>query len=138
MKFNQDFLKEIGLDKMSKDEQDDFLDYVYSELQTRVGQALSDNMTSEQLLEFKKIANGDTSFMLNWLSAFVPMYQSDEIYENIQESKGYDSADPRLLEEYTSAKWLELNQPNYAQIVAEEIRKLRQEIIDNKDKILNH
>ncbi len=137
MKFNQDFLIEIGLDKMSKQDQDDFLDYVYGELETRVGRTLADNMTTEQLSEFKKIAKGDTRFMLGWLSAFVPMYQSDDKFINIQESKNYDIADPKLLEEYVSLKWLELNQPNYAQVVAEEIRRLKQEIIENKDEIIN-
>ncbi len=33
-------------------------------------------------------------------------------------------------------KWLETNRPNYKQVVAEELEKLRQEIIANKDRII--
>lgn len=33
-------------------------------------------------------------------------------------------------------KWLETNRPNYKQVVSEELEKLKQEVIDNKDKIL--
>lgn len=32
--------------------------------------------------------------------------------------------------------WLESNRPNYKQVVAEELEKLKQEVIANKDKIL--
>ncbi len=137
MKFNQSFLDEIGLVDISPEDKQAFLEYIYSELELRIGKALSNNMTSEQLVEFKKIVDKDTSFMLGWLSAFVPMYQSDEKFINIQEAKGYDIADPKLLEEYVSVKWLELNQPSYAQVVAEEIRNLKKEILDNKENIIN-
>lgn len=34
-------------------------------------------------------------------------------------------------------KWLETNRPNYKQVVAEELEKLRKEVVANKDKILS-
>ncbi len=135
MKFNQAFLDEMGLGNISDENKQAFLEYLRSELELRIGRTLSEMMTSEQLVEFKKIVDKDTGFMLNWLSAFVPMYQSDDRFIAIQEAGNYDIADPKLLEEYTSAKWLELNQPDYAQTVAEEIRKLRKELLDNKEEI---
>jgi hypothetical protein len=33
-------------------------------------------------------------------------------------------------------QWLETNRPNYKQVVAEELEKLKQEVIANKDRIL--
>lgn len=103
----------------------------------RVGDALSKDMTPEQIVEFKKIADKDSSFIINWLSAFVPMYHSDTLFEKMQKTTGYDVADMRLLSEYAATKWLELNRPDYAQVVADVVSKMRQEIIDNKDKLLN-
>lgn len=32
--------------------------------------------------------------------------------------------------------WLETNRPNYKQVVAEELEKLKQEVIDNRDRII--
>lgn len=137
MKLNEQFLDEVGLGALPPQEKQAFLEYLYSEVELRVGDALSHNMTPEQVVEFKKIADKDSSFIMNWLSAFVPMYHSDTLFEKMQKTTGYDIADTRLLSEYAATKWLELNRPDYAQIVADVVSKMRQEIIDNKDQLLN-
>lgn len=137
MRLNERFLDEIGLSNLPSQDKQAFLEYVYSEVEMRVGDALSKDMTPEQIVEFKKIADKDSSFIINWLSAFVPMYHSDTLFEKMQKTTGYDVADMRLLSEYAATKWLELNRPDYAQVVADVVSKMRQEIIDNKDKLLN-
>lgn len=137
MKLNEQFLDEVGLGALPPQEKQAFLEYLYSEVELRVGDALSHNMTPEQVVEFKKIADKDSSFIMNWLSAFVPMYHSDTLFEKMQKTTGYDIADTRLLSEYAATKWLELNRPDYAQIVADVVSKMRQEILDNKDQLLN-
>lgn len=136
MELNNKFLDEVGLANLSEEEKQSFLEYLYSEIELRVGDALSRDMTPEQVVEFKKIADKDSSFIVNWLSAFVPMYHSDEVFEQMQKTTGYDVTDARLLSEYAASKWLELNRPDYAQVVSEVITKIRQEIIANKDKML--
>lgn len=137
MKINEQFLDEVGLGALPPQEKQAFLGYLYSEVELRVGDALSKDMTPEQVVEFKKIADKDSSFIVNWLSAFVPMYHSDTLFEKMQKNTGYDVADTRLLSEYAATKWLELNRPDYAQIVADVVSKIRQEIIENKDQLLN-
>ncbi len=137
MKINEQFLDEVGLGALPPQEKQAFLEYLYSEVELRVGDALSKDMTPEQVVEFKKIADKDSSFIVNWLSAFVPMYHSDTLFEKMQKNTGYDVADTRLLSEYAATKWLELNRPDYAQIVADVVSKIRQEIIENKDQLLN-
>ena len=137
MKINEQFLDEVGLGALPPQEKQAFLEYLYSEVELRVGDALSKDMTPEQVVEFKKIADKDSSFIVNWLSAFVPMYHSDMLFEKMQKNTGYDVADTRLLSEYAATKWLELNRPDYAQIVVDVVSKIRQEIIENKDQLLN-
>jgi hypothetical protein len=39
-------------------------------------------------------------------------------------------------DEAGALKWLETNRPDYKQVVAEELEKLKQEVIANKDKLL--
>jgi len=39
-------------------------------------------------------------------------------------------------DEAGALKWLETNRPDYKQVVAEELEKLKQEVTSNKDKIL--
>ena len=137
MKINEQFLDEVGLGELPPQEKQAFLEYLYSEVELRVGDALSKDMTPEQVVEFKKIADKDSSFIVNWLSAFVPMYHSDTLFEKMQKNTGYDVADTLILWEYAATKWLELTRPDYAQIVADVVSKIRQEIIENKDQLLN-
>jgi len=40
-------------------------------------------------------------------------------------------------DEAGALKWLETNRPDYKQVVAEELEKLKQEVTANKDKILS-
>ncbi|MDO4870917.1 MAG: DUF5663 domain-containing protein [Candidatus Saccharibacteria bacterium] len=136
MELNNKFLEEVGLSSLPEEEKQAFLEYLYSEIELRVGDTLSRDMTPEQVVEFKKIADKDSSFIVNWLSAFVPMYHSDEVFKNMQKITGYDVTDSRLLSEYAASKWLELNRPDYGQVVANVISQIRQEIIKNKDKML--
>lgn len=39
-------------------------------------------------------------------------------------------------DEKGALSWLETNRPNYKEVVAEELEKLRQEVMNSKDKIL--
>ncbi len=39
-------------------------------------------------------------------------------------------------DEAGALKWLETNRPDYQQVVAEELERLRQEVVANKDKIV--
>ena len=62
---NEEFLKELGLDKLPQEQQKPFLQHIYSELELRVGERLSQGMSDAQLAavmaDLKKeiIANKD-------------------------------------------------------------------------------
>ena len=52
---NDEFLKELGLDQLPEDQRKPFLDHIYSELELRVGERLSQGMSDAQLDEFANI-----------------------------------------------------------------------------------
>lgn len=133
---DNNFLTELGLDGMPEEQKRPFLEYVYKELESRVGHELARTMTREQMDEFQKIIKSDNAFIVRWLTEHNPAYHSDDVFINMMESTGFDQSDPRLLTDYVSVKWLELNRPDYAQVVADMIQSLRQEISDNKEQLL--
>lgn len=98
IKLDEHFLASLGLSGMPPDDQDDFLKYIYSELELRVGTELSRQLTDKQLLEF------------------------EELMDDPDQAK--------------SLHWLEQNCPNYKQVVADQLEKLKQEIIANKDRLV--
>jgi hypothetical protein len=46
------------------------------------------------------------------------------------------ATDPGLRAEYAATKWLEVNRPDYRDVVAKTLEEIKQEIIASKDAIL--
>ena len=95
MKFDENFLQEMGLSAMPEDQKQAFLDYVQEELEVRIGERISKGLTEVQLNEFDLIT---------------------------------DQAE--------AAKWLEVNHPDYREIVARTIEEMKDEIRANRSKLV--
>lgn len=136
IKLDNQFLEDAGLGDLPAEERRDFLQYVYNELEVRVGQDLASTMTLEQLQEFQSISNMESSFIIKWLGQNVPDYRSDAEFIAIRERTGYDTNDIRLLADYASSRWLSMNRPDYQELVRGHVERLQQEILQNRDKLL--
>ncbi len=130
------FLADIGLNDMPDDQKQAFLQHIYEELELRVGTRLSEGLSDQQLEEFEKIIDKDQSVIENWLSVHVEDYANDEIFKRMQQALRLDAADPNLKSEYVATKWLEVNRPDYRDVVKGVLEELKAEIIANKDAIL--
>lgn len=130
------FLADVGLADMPAEERKAFLQHIYDELELRVGTKLSDGMSDEQLEEFESIIERKDEVISAWLTANAPNYHNEESFSRIQRATGLDVNDPALRAEYTATKWLEVNRPDYRDVVASVLAELKKEIMDGKDKIL--
>lgn len=133
---DDNFLNEIGLGGLPEDQKKPFLQHIYQELEMRVGTKLSDGMSDEQLEEFGQIIEQKGNFINTWLASNVPDYRNDQIFINLQDSNGSTANDDSLKAEYAATKWLEINRPDYRDVVASVLDQIKQEIIANKDAIL--
>lgn len=130
------FLQDVGLNDLPEEQKKPFLQHIYDELELRVGTKLSDGMTDEQLEEFESIIDHKDDVVRTWLSKFVPDYHNDEAFARIQEATGLDPNDAGLRAEYAATKWLEVNRPDYRDVVAQVLAELKQEIMSSKQAIL--
>lgn len=130
------FLDEIGLGAMPEEQKAPFLQHVYEQLEYRVGIRLSEGLTDAQLDEFEGIIDRHEDSVNLWLQNFVPQYQSDPLYAKLQASLGLQMNDPNLAAEYAATKWLEVNRPDYRDVVARTLNELKQEISQSRDSIL--
>jgi hypothetical protein len=130
------FLADIGLNNMPDDQKQAFLQHIYEELELRVGTKLSDGLSDQQLEEFEKIIDKDFTVIDSWLGAHVQDYANDEIFKRMQQALRLDPADPNLRAEYVATKWLEVNRPDYREVVRQVLEELKAEIVANKDAIL--
>lgn len=135
-RLDDQFLKDIGLDGLPDEQKKPFLQHIYSELELRVGTRLSDGLSDVQLEEFEKIIDRDQAKIEQWLADHAPNYAQDEAYGKLQQATGLEASDPRLIAEYTATKWLEVNRPDYRQVVAAVLDDLKREISSNRDAIM--
>ncbi len=131
------FLTDIGLADLPEEQRKPFLQHVYDQLEYRVGIRLSEGMSDAQLEEFEAIIDKKQEVVDTWIGQNVPEYTSDELFAKIQQATNLPVDSPALRSEYAATKWLEVNRPDYRDVVAKTLEELKQEITQNRDSILS-
>lgn len=106
-KLDNNLLVELGLGDLPAEEKNRMLAHIYETLEMRVGMQLASQMSDQQLDEFEKL---------------MPLETDDE--------------QVRAQKEQDALKWLETNFPNYKEVVAAELDKLKGEIKTSASQIL--
>lgn len=130
------FLADIGLGDLPEDQKKPFLQHTYDQLEYKVGIRLSEGMSDDQLAEFESIIDRKEDVITAWLMTNAPEYQAEEVFQRLMQSSQLPPADPGLKAEFAATKWLEINRPDYRDVVAQTLEEIKQEIIGNKDAIL--
>ena len=84
MRFDENFLKDMGLSAMPEDEKNRFLEYIQEELEIRIGERISKGLTEVQLNEFDIIT--DPNEAAAWLEKNRPDYR-EIVNRTIEEMK---------------------------------------------------
>jgi len=130
------FLKDIGLADLPEEQRKPFLQHVYDQLEYRVGVRLSEGMSDAQLEEFEAIIDRKEDIVNSWIQTNAPGYAAEEVFHKIQQASGLAADNPVLKAEYAATKWLEINRPDYRDVVAKTLEELKSEINTNRDVIL--
>ena len=133
--FDESFLEQVGLSNMPQEQKDNFLQYAQDQLEVRIGEKMSEDLSEAQLDEFEKIIDNDQETVQKWL-AQLGDYQNDETFIKLKEDADMDGNDQMLLADYVTAKWLDQNCPQYQQIIHDVMGELQEEISQQKDAIL--
>ncbi|GAA4743834.1 DUF5663 domain-containing protein [Gordonia alkaliphila] len=136
MELNDDFLAEIGLGDLPKEQRKPFLEQVYSTLEQRTGEALSAGLTDAQLAEFESLVNRDGPKVAAWLEKYAPDFATDPLYLKVRDAMGPEASDSDVVCEYAAGQWLHINRPNHKEVVTQIFADIKGEIIANRDKIL--
>lgn len=130
------FLEDIGLAHMPDEQKKPFLQHIYEQLEYQVGMSLSDGMSDEQLEEFEAIIDRKPEAVEAWVQANTPQYTADPVFAKMQEATSLSADSADLKAEYAATKWLEVNRPDYREVVAKTLESLKQEVIQNRETIL--
>jgi hypothetical protein len=131
---DDDFLAQLGLGDMPEEQKRSFLQHIYSELEIRVGEKLTEGMDNAQLDEFGHFVDKDEQQVRGWIAQNVPDYKDLPEYKTAMEQPGADELS--VLSDIGATKWLQLNRPDYRDVVKSMLEELKQEILANKEKIL--
>ncbi len=130
------FLADIGLAGLPEEQKKPFLQHIYDELQEKVGIRLSEGLSDEQLTEFESIIDRQPGAVDQWIAQYAPQYQTEELLQRMSQQANLPVDAPELKAEFAATKWLEINRPDYKDVVARTLDDLKQEIIQNRDAIL--
>ena len=129
------FLEELGLGTLPPEQKQAFLQHIYSELEMRVGERLTDGMSDELLDEFGGFVDMNEEAMVKWFNENLPDFREREDYSKLRQANA-EAPETAIMSEFGAMKWLQLNRPDYPQVVASVLESLKAEIIANRDSIL--
>ena len=130
------FLADVGLADMPENEKEPFKQHIYNELELRVGSRLSEGMTDAQLQEFESIIDHNNDAITAWIAANAPEYLQDEVYNRMRQALA-EATDQEVRDEYAATKWLEINRPDYRDVVKSTLNELKEEILKSQKDLLD-
>lgn len=132
---DDDFIDEVGLAGMPKDERAVFLRHLYETIELKVGTALSDGLGDHQLEEFERIIDRDQHAIAQWVESHAPNFEEDPDFLRIK-SALTEASPVDVICEYAATKWLSVNRPDYKDIVREVFEGIKAEVRQNAPKLL--
>lgn len=129
------FLVEVGLQNLPEPQKTAFMTEIQEELENRVGEKMSEGMTSEQLEEFDGIMQKDRNVMIRFLTKLGD-YRQDEVYQKLLQKYNVTEGTLEILGEYLSVKWIQLNRPDYMEVAQDIEAEFKQEIMNAHDEIM--
>ena len=135
IKIDEAFLKEVGLQDLPENQKGAFLSHTQDELELRVGEEMSRNLTVEQLQEFEGIMKMDRDIMLKLLSRLGD-YREDPLYTKLLIRHEVKEGNMEILSEFLSIRWIQDNRPDYEKVAYSTMEDLKEEIRANRQQIL--
>ena len=127
------FLEDVALGNMPENEKQNFFRFIFKQMTALMSDILEERMSNEAKNEYEAICAEDTETCLAWLAKNIPDYAEREDFKIMQYSvKPYGS----IIGEYTLAKWLQVNHPDYLHLIDECFKKAKENIEKNKEQIL--
>lgn len=143
-KLDEKFIEDLGLRELNAQETESFLKSFYEELEFRVGEELTKEMSDDLLSEFGYFVDESMLEVREWLINNQPGYENDELFLSMKQSltQGDEAhllskkEEASLLSEYGAMQWLILNRPDYPLVVSNELEAMKSAARANRQNFL--
>jgi len=121
---DEQIIAQLGIEQLPEDEKE----AIVAEAQGRIGEAVSEHLTDDQLAEYQAIIDGNDEVIAAWLEKNVPDYKNEAVYQSFAEEANSDPEhnDPAKL--FASIAWVQLSVPQIQDVVAVSLDDFKQEL----------
>jgi hypothetical protein len=116
-------IEQLGIQDVPEDEQTEII----NEAQVRIGEAISEKLTDDQLNEYQAIIDGNEAVISAWLEKNIPEYKDEPVYQSFVEGLETDPEKNSPEKLFTNLAWIQLTVPGIQMVVAEAIEAFKQE-----------
>lgn len=112
------WIHKLGYTQLSDEDARSLADAAYSELELRVGTALSQDMTNEQLEEFQSLRDSDVAVAVAWAEREGIDPTEDDLFATMTRSATSCEEMEHAFCQWASTRWVAVNRPDYKDVVA--------------------
>jgi hypothetical protein len=124
---SEEYLKEVGVAIMPQAMQDEIIPGIIKSIQGKISIKMSEQLSDLLINEFDYLTLGTADEVRNWLVKVIPYYIESPEYVTAMKESGASEDD--FVKAYGVTKWLEMNVPNYSQLVADAMEETKQGLI---------
>lgn len=121
---DEKIIEQLGIANLPADEQQRMIE----EVQVRIGELVSENLTEQQLNEYQAIIDDDKEVIDAWLDLNVPDYKNSAAYQAFEEDYKDDPEFNNPAKLFASLAWIEFNVPNLEEVMQQGIDTYKQEL----------
>jgi hypothetical protein len=120
---DEQIIEQLGIAHLSDDEKTT----VINEAQVRIGEAVSEQLTDEQLNEYQAIIDGNEQVITPWLEKNVPEYKDEAVYQAFEEAVDSDPERNNPAKLFASIAWVQFTVPHIQDVVAKALDAFKKE-----------
>ena len=129
---SEEYLKEIGVADMPQAMQDELIPQITKSIQGKLSIKMSDQLSDTLIYELDNLTAGTAAEVRQWLSKVIPYYAESPEYMASKQESGASEDD--FVKAYGVTKWLEMNVPNYSQLVSDAMEETKQGLLAAQQK----
>jgi len=134
MYLSDQYLEDLGIDKLPEDIKEKVVSDLEQSVQEAISVRLATQLTNELMDEFTVLSEGSIDDVKGWLVRTSPYYESSPAF--LQGKEANEANEAEFTRQYAVVKWMEMNVPNYNEIVLEVLANTKGELLALQEKFL--
>ena len=135
MLLDDQYIEDLGIADLPEDVKKEIIAGLEQTIQDDISLKVVEKLSDALLDEFNSINEDSIENAKNWLKKVSPYYESSpEFTENLEKS---DLSEDEFTRQYAQVKWLQMNVPDYNQIVVEALANTKGQLLALQEKLLN-